>query len=115
MNLILTHNTVYKSTFRCRDKSSILLVSLCLLMFACSTAMCFDHDLSYDHGKNDYFMRAGRAISPNRIDYPLDIMLQPFIFVDKIHPGILRAEFINELIVLSSVNKALSFNKAPPS
>jgi len=85
---------------RCRfhpgDKLSFLVASLCLLMFICSAAICFDFDLSYDH------------------DTP-GIMSQAPIFIDDTHLKITLIKFVSQSIILFSADKFNFFNKDPPA
>jgi hypothetical protein len=78
------------------DKLLFLVASLCLLMFICSAAICFDFDFSYDH------------------DTP-GIMSQTPIFIDDTHLKVTLIKFVNQSIILFSVDKFNFFNKDPPA
>jgi hypothetical protein len=85
-----------KSLFQHQYTGSLLVAGFCLLMFACSSAICFDFDLSYDHDTSG-------------------IMSQSPFFTDNAHLRTTLIKFVHQSLILSSANKFHFFNRAPPA
>ncbi len=90
---------LYESRFHRRGKLSFFLAGLCVLVFVCSAAVCFDHDLSYDHGDQ----------------HPLDLMYESPVFIDNKHLSVALIEFVNISDILPFLDRVNFFNKAPPA